>query len=153
MTRAEREQRELRREMLILRAAIERTELAAQLDSIDARTRVGRAVAGALLGHSGPTAGGWLGVATSVVRFARSQPWIIPTAVGALARVTRSRPLRWIALVAVAAGVLWWARGTRRGPQSHGPVSDEGEASQPDSTARAGSSTVDSATSIRASAQ
>jgi hypothetical protein len=108
MTRAE---RELRREILVLRAAVERTELAAQLASIDARTRVGRTVAGALLGRSGPAASGWLGLAATALRVARSQPWIVPTVAGGLLRVARSRPLRWIALAGIVAGVVWWARG------------------------------------------
>lgn len=95
----------------MLRAAVERTELAAQLASIDARTRVGRTVAGALLGRSGPAASGWLGLAATALRVARSQPWIVPTVVGGLLRVARSRPLRWIALAGIVAGVVWWARG------------------------------------------
>jgi len=127
MTRADREQRELRRETLLLRAAIERTELAAQLDSIDARTRTGRAVAGALLGHAGPGAGGWLGVAASVARLARSQPWIVPAVVGGLVRVARSRTLRWVALAGVVAGVAWWASRNRHVPHPDGPVPDETE--------------------------
>jgi hypothetical protein len=124
MTRAE---RELRREMLILRAAIERTELAAQLDSIDARTRVGRTVAGALLGHAGPKAGGWLGMTASAVRLARSQPWIVPAAVGGLVRVARSRTLRWVALAGVVAAVVWWARRRENVPPESDPASGDGE--------------------------
>jgi hypothetical protein len=100
--------------MLLVRAAVERAELAARLDSIDARTRLGREIAGALLGHARPGVTGWLGVAASAVRIARSQPWIVPTVVGVAVRVARSRTLRWIALAGAVVGTVWWVRRLER---------------------------------------
>lgn len=117
MTRAEREHRELRREMLLVRAAVERAELAARLDSIDARTRVGREVAGAFLGHNRSSTSSWLRVVASAVRFARSQPWIVPAVIGGFARVARSRTMRWISLAGLVAGAVWWVRRLESAPE------------------------------------
>lgn len=108
MTRADREHRALRRDMLLVRAAAERAEFTTRLDAIDATTRTGRAVVGAMLGRTPENAGGLLRVAASVVRIARSRPWILPAVIGTVARVGRSRALRWIVLGGAVATAIWW---------------------------------------------
>ena len=76
MARAEIEQRALRREFLLARAAMERAALAEQLDILELRSRSG--LPGALLrGASRVRRSGLLGVAATGLRLARSQPWLL----------------------------------------------------------------------------
>jgi hypothetical protein len=122
MTRAEQELRALRREMLLARAAAERASLADQLDALETRTNSG--VAGLLIGGARRAReSGWIRVAASAVRIARSQPWLVPAVVGGVARVARSRALRWVVLAGVVAAAVWWARSELR----PAPLADAGE--------------------------
>ncbi len=132
MIQAEREQRALRLELLRVRAAAERAELARRLDAIDARTRTGRAVASALLGGSRADARGLLGVAASALRIARRQPWIVPTVVGGVVRVARSRRLRWFLLAGAVVGALWWVRRTHSTAQAPEVTAEETAANDED---------------------
>jgi len=109
VARAEREQRALRRELLRARAAAERMMLADQLDTLETRSRTG--VAGLLIGGARrATSSGWLGMAASAVRIARAQPWVVPAVVGGVARLARSRTLRWIVVAGAVAAAVWWIR-------------------------------------------
>jgi hypothetical protein len=128
MTQAEREQRALRLELLRVRAAAERAELTRRLDTIDARTRTGRAMASALLGGSRADARGLLGVAASALRIVRRQPWIVPTVVGGMLRVARSRRLRWVLLAGAVVGALWWIRRTHSAAEAPEDTAEEAAA-------------------------
>jgi hypothetical protein len=109
MARTEVEQRTLRRELLLARAAVERAALADRLDELERRSRSG--LPGALLrGASSARRSGLLGVAASGIRLARSQPWLVPAVVGGAVRLSRSRTLRWVAVAAVVATAVWWVR-------------------------------------------
>jgi hypothetical protein len=109
MARTEVEQRTLRRELLLARAAVERAALADRLDELERRSRSG--LPGALLrGASSARRSGLLGVAASGIRLARSQPWLVPAVAGGALRLARSRTLRWVAVAAVVATAVWWVR-------------------------------------------
>ncbi|MGE5713363.1 MAG: hypothetical protein ACM32F_05770 [Betaproteobacteria bacterium] len=109
MARAEREQRALRRELLLARAAAERVMLADQLETLETRSRTG--IAGLLIGGARRAgSSGWLGTARSVVRLARAQPWMVPVVVSGVARLARSRTLRWLVVAGTVAAVVWWIR-------------------------------------------
>lgn len=110
MPRAELEQRALRRELLLARAAAERVALVDQLDAVATRTR--RGLPGLLIRGAGSAQrSGWLRFAGSALRVVRSQAWLLPAVWGVASRLARSRPLRWIALAGVIGGVWWlWQR-------------------------------------------
>lgn len=109
MARTEVEQRALRRELLLARAAVERAALTDRLDELERRSRSG--LPGALLrGASSARRSGLLGVAATGIRIARSQPWLVPAVVGGAVRLSRSRTLRWVALAGLAAAAIWWLR-------------------------------------------
>jgi hypothetical protein len=109
MARADVEQRALRRELLIARAAAERAVLAERLDVLELRSRSG--LPGALLrGAGGARRSGLLGVAATGIRLARSQPWLLPAIAGGALRLARLRTLRWVAVAAVVAAAFWWVR-------------------------------------------
>lgn len=109
MARAEQELRELRRELLLARGKAEREMLADQLDRLESRSRSG--VAGLVLsGAQRARASGLLGVAMSAVRVARAQPWLVPAVAGGVAKLARSRTLRWVALAGAVAAAVWWLR-------------------------------------------
>jgi hypothetical protein len=103
------QQHRLRLEALRMRAEIERTELAAALGDLRARTATLRhlaSVAGNTLGAmqgSGGGASSWLTLATRVLG---QKPWVAVLAAGAM-RLGRHHPL---ALVAALAAVLVGAR-------------------------------------------
>lgn len=110
MPRAELEQRALRRELLLVRAAAERAALADHLNELSARGRSG--VPGLLMRGAGSAQrSGWLRFASSALRIVRSQAWLLPAVVGGVTRVARSRTLRWMVLAGAIAGVWWlWQR-------------------------------------------
>lgn len=109
MAKAERELRELRRDLLLARGKAEREMLAGQLDRIESRSRSG--VAGLVLGSAQRAkASGLLGVARSTVRVARAQPWLVPAVAGGVAKLARSRTLRWVVLASAVAAAVWWLR-------------------------------------------
>jgi hypothetical protein len=109
MARAEREHRALRRELLLARAAAERMMLADQLDTLESRSRTG--VAGLLIGGARrATSSGWLGTVASAVRIARAQPWVVPAVIGGVAKLARSRTLRWLVVAGAVAAAVWWFR-------------------------------------------
>jgi hypothetical protein len=109
MGRAELEQRALRRELLLVRAAAERAALGDRLDRLETRSDSG--VTGLLLrGVVGARRSGLLGWAASGLRIARAQPWLVTAVAGAAVRLARSRALRWAVLAAVVAGAAWWLR-------------------------------------------
>jgi hypothetical protein len=123
MARAEQELRELRRELLLARGKAEREMLAGQLDRLESRSRSG--VAGLVLsGAQRAKASGLLGVAMSAVRVARAQPWLIPAVAGGVAKLARSRTLRWVALAGAVAAAVWWLRQRPRTVPSN-PMSGE----------------------------
>lgn len=127
MARAEREHRALRRELLLARAAAERAMLADQLETLEMRSRTG--VAGLLIGGARrATSSGWLGTAASAVRIARAQPWVVPVVVGGVARLARSRALRWLVVAGAVAAVVWWIRNSHPSTPS---AETEGEAALP----------------------
>lgn len=127
MARAEREHRALRRELLLARAAAERALLADQLETLETRSRTG--VAGLLIGGARRAASsGWLGTAASAVRIARGQPWLVPVVVGGVARLARSRTLRWLVVAGAVAAVVWWVRNSDGSPPA---AETEGEAALP----------------------
>jgi len=124
MSRADHQQRALRRELLLVRAAAEREALAERLDALENRASSG--LAGLLLG--GATSVRWsrpLGLAASALRIARTQPWLVPALVGAAVRLVRSRALRWAALATVIAGAVWWVTQGARGDTE--TAADDGE--------------------------
>lgn len=127
MTRAERELHALKREMLLARAAAERAALAHQLDTLEARSHSG--VAGLILGGAQRArASGWLDVATSAVRIARSRPWLLPAVVGGITRLTRSRTLlRYMALAGAVAVAVWWLRKRRAAALQDAAGAEAGE--------------------------
>jgi hypothetical protein len=127
MARAEREHRALRRELLLARAAAERSLLANQLETLETRSRTG--VAGLLIGGARRAASsGWLGTAASAVRLARAQPWLVPVVVNGVTRLARSRTLRWLAVAGAVAATVWWFR---NGGASTPPAGTEGETAEP----------------------
>lgn len=127
MARAEREHRALRRELLLARAAAERAMLADQLETLETHSRTG--VAGLLIGGARrATASGWLRTAASAVRIARAQPWVVPVVVGGVAKLARSRALRWLAVAGAVAAVVWWIRNSDASTPSAGT---KGEAALP----------------------
>jgi hypothetical protein len=117
VARAEREHRALRRELLRARAAAERMMLADQLDALETQSRTG--VAGLLIGGARRAkSSGWLGTAASAVRIARAQPWVVPAVVGGVARLARSRTLRWVVVAGAVAAAVWWIRTGRASSSS-----------------------------------
>lgn len=127
MARADREHRALRRELLLARAAAERVMLADQLDTLERRSRTG--VAGLLIGSARrATSSGWLGTAASAVRIARAQPWVVPAVVGGVAKLARSRTLRWVVVAGAVAAAVWWLR---KGGASTSSDETSGEAVSP----------------------
>ncbi len=117
MGRAEREHRALRRDLLLARAAAERAMLADQLDALETRSHSG--VAGLLIGGARRAkSSGWLNVAASAVRIARAQPWVVPVVAGGVAKLARSRSLRWVVVAGVIAAVVWWIRTGRASTRS-----------------------------------
>jgi hypothetical protein len=124
MSRADHQQRALRRELLLVRAAAEREALAERLDTLE--TRASSGLAGLLFGGaSGARWSGPLGLAASALRVARRQPWLVPAVAGVAVRLARSRALRWAAFAAVIAGVVWWA--TRGSSGDAAAAADDGE--------------------------
>jgi len=105
MPRAEAEQRALRQELLLVRAAAERAALADELGRFESRSSHG--LPGLLFaGADGARRSGLLRFATSTYRIVRAQPWLVP----AVAGITRSRALRWLVLVGAVAAAAWWIR-------------------------------------------
>jgi hypothetical protein len=127
MARADVEQRALRQELLLVRAAAERNALADQLGRLESRSSHG--LPGLLFaGADGARRSGLLRFATSTYRIVRAQPWLVPTVAG----FARSRALRWLVLAGAVAAAAWWLRNTVT--SSSTPVSeDEAEAIAPDS--------------------
>ena len=108
MTTADRELQALKRDLLLVRAASERAQLAHQLDRIQGRTRGVRRVAGILAGSPKLAGAPLLGVAANALRFVRRQPWIVPAVATGVSKLSRSRPLRWALLAGVVVTAAWW---------------------------------------------
>ena len=108
MPTADRELIALKRELLLVRAAAERAQLAHQLDRIQGRTRGVRRAAGVLAGSSRLAGAPLLGAAANAIRFARRQPWVVPAVVTGVSKLSRSRALRWTLLAGVVATAAWW---------------------------------------------
>ncbi len=105
MARADAEQRALRQQLLLVRAAAERSALADQLDRLESRSSHG--LPGLLFGGAdGARRSGLLRFATSTYRIVRAQPWLVPTVAG----IARSRALRWLVLAGAVAAAAWWIR-------------------------------------------
>jgi len=105
MPRADAEQRALRQELLLVRAAAERAALADELGRFESRSSHG--LPGLLFGGAdGARRSGLLRFATSTYRTVRAQPWLVP----AVAGIARSRTLRWLVLAGAVAAAAWWIR-------------------------------------------
>jgi hypothetical protein len=103
------EQRALQLELLLARAAAERTALSAQLAGLRARTATPGGVARLMLSGVQTARGrGPLGLAANALRLARAQPWLVPTVVGTAVKLARSRTLRWLVLAGAAGAAAWW---------------------------------------------
>lgn len=111
MTAADRELRELRRELLLTRAAAERAQLVHQIGLLTGGAVGGRAVvARALRSAFSLRRNELLGALTRLLRFVRHQPWVVSTLVAGVVRLRRARVLRWLFLVGAIAGAAWWLR-------------------------------------------
>ena len=108
MTTADRELHALKRDLLLVRAAAERAQLAHQLDRIQGRTRGVRRAAGVLAGSPKLAGTPLLGAAANALRFARRQPWVVPAVVTGVSKLSRSRTLRWALLAGVVVTAAWW---------------------------------------------
>ncbi len=127
MARADAEQRALRQELLLLRAAVERAALADQLGQLESRASHG--LPGLLFaGADGARRSGLLRFATSTYRVVRAQPWLVPTVAG----IARSRALRWLVVAGAVAAAAWWIRNSVTS-SSTADVEDEAEAIAQDS--------------------
>ena len=125
MGRAEVEQRALQRELLLVRAAVERAALEDRLDALENRSN--RGVTGLLFRGAGSARrSGLLALATSAVRVARAQPWLIPAVAGGAVRLARSHVLRWVVLAGVVAGAVWWLRRTSDAAAATASPSEDG---------------------------
>jgi hypothetical protein len=126
MARADAEQRALRQQLLLVRAAAERIALADELGRLESRASHG--LPGLLFaGADGARRSGLLRFAISTYRIVRAQPWLVPTVAG----IARSRPLRWLVLAGAVAAAAWWIRnGVTSLSTSDGE--DESEAVAPD---------------------
>lgn len=114
MARAEREQRALRRELLLVKAAAQRAALVAELDSLKLSASTARSGLGGLLlkvtGALGNRRAYLLNLFARMIHIARRHPWIISAVAGGAARLLRSRSLHWGVLAAVVAAGVWWLR-------------------------------------------
>jgi acetylornithine/succinyldiaminopimelate/putrescine aminotransferase len=113
MAAADRELRTLKRDLLLARAAVQRAQLAHQLDRLQGRTHGVRHLAGSVLGTRLLSSAPLLMAAANAVRFVRRQPWVVPTVVTSVARLSRTRTLRWVVLAGVVAAAAWWIRQAR----------------------------------------
>ena len=113
MKTADRELHELKRDLLLVRAAAERAQLAHQLDRFQERTRGVRRVAGLLAGSPQGAGTSLLGAAANALGFARRQPWVVPAVVTGVSQLSRSRTLRWALLAGVVVTAAWWISRTR----------------------------------------
>ncbi|HQR70304.1 MAG TPA: hypothetical protein PLE54_06855 [Burkholderiaceae bacterium] len=129
MPRAEARERALRRELLLVRAATERLTLTIELQQLG--SRAGQGLPGLLFtGARRAQRSGLLQLAASALRIARAQPWLVPAVAGGIARVARSRTLRYAALAALAAGAYWWYR--HRVHEAAGNTEEESVTTAPD---------------------
>ena len=121
----------MRRELLLVRAAAERAQLAHQLDRILGRTRGVRRAAGVLAGSSRLAGAPLLGAAANAIRFARRRPWVVPAVVTGVSKLYRLRALRWVLLAGVVATAAWWISRTpgvdaASGDENDSPPANEG---------------------------
>jgi hypothetical protein len=115
MTPADRELHDLRRELLLARAAAERAQLMHQIGLVTGGAVGGRAVAARVLRGALSLRGNeFLGALLTLLRFARHQPWAISTFVAGVFRLRHSRLLRWLIVAGAIVGTAWWLR--RRAP-------------------------------------
>ncbi|MBM4181141.1 MAG: hypothetical protein FJ209_06275 [Betaproteobacteria bacterium] len=107
MARGGRDQRALRRDLLLARAAAERIILADRVDALRGLARQG--LPGILLGASSrgerPQL---LKVAAGLWRLFRQRPWLASTLAGGAVRLLRTRWTRRATLAGLAAAGLWW---------------------------------------------
>jgi hypothetical protein len=128
MTTADRELHALKRDLLLVRAAAERAQLAQHLDRIQGRTRGVRRVAGILAGSPKLAGTPLLGAAANALRFARRQPWIVPAVATGVSKLSRSRALRWALLAGVVATAAWWVSRTPGPVDAAGSANDSARA-------------------------
>jgi hypothetical protein len=115
MTPADRELRELRRELLLARAAAERAQLVHQIGLVTGGAVGARAVAARVLRSAlSLRRNEFLGALTTLLRFARRQPWAVATLVAGVSRLRRAHLLRWLIVAGAIVGTVWWLR--RRAP-------------------------------------
>ena len=115
MTPADRELHDLRRELLLARAAAERAQLVHQIGLMTGGAVGGRALAARVLrGALSLRRNKFLGALVTLLRFARRQPWAVPTFVAGVSRLRRTRLLRWLIVAGAIVGTAWWLH--RRAP-------------------------------------
>jgi hypothetical protein len=125
MTPADRELRDLRRELLLARAAAERAQLVHQIGLVTGGAVGGRAVAARVLRGALSLSlrrNEFLGALMTLLRFARRQPWAVATFVAGVSRLRRARLLRWLIVAGAIVGTAWWLR--RRAPTAAHPSDD-----------------------------
>ncbi len=113
--------RELRMELLRMRAQVERAEVAAAMRAVRSDTRRLRSFAGAA-GSLGAALRGrrdWLGLLAGTVT---GRPWLAALALGAVRTLKRRPMLAVIAAGALALGLV--ARGGRQAAPAEEPVDD-----------------------------
>ncbi len=112
------DERALRREALLTRAALQRMQLAASLDGIRSRARSGSGAGRFALGLARAFIGARSGAAAATPR-----PWML-SAGWLLVRALRASPTaRWIAGAAAIGGAAWWVA---RALRSEAPKDDSG---------------------------
>lgn len=128
MTAADRELRELRRELLLARAAAERAQLVHQIGLVTGGATGGRAVvARALRSAFSLRRNELLRALIKLLRFARREPWVVSTLVAGVVRLRRSRMLRWLIVAGAIAGAAWWLRRRAEDAADRSEASGEGD--------------------------
>src|SRR4029434_5169783 len=94
MTPAERELRELRRELLLWRAAAERAQLAHQVGLLTGGAGVWTPATLAVRAAFALRRSGFIETVLAALRLARHQPWIVSCTLGRLSRLRRTTPTR-----------------------------------------------------------
>jgi hypothetical protein len=128
------DQRAVQRELLRVRAALERAQLAQQLEVLSHPVGSGRLAGFARLRASGFRGTSLLRLASALLALVRRQPVLLSAAISIATRFTRSRVLRGALLAAGVAYVAWSI--SRASSEADEP---SGEMSKVDPTGEGGS--------------
>src|SRR4029434_11036592 len=116
MTPAERELRELRRELLLWRAAAERAQLAHQVGLLTGGAGVWTPATLAVRAAFALRRSGFIETVLAALRLARHQPWIVSGTLAGLSRLRRTTLTRWLVVAGVVVlAAAWLRRQIRRG--------------------------------------